>query len=605
MRPNGLSLVASLFTPVRIHRERALQISSNLAALTHAMSSIEHLFNGQNRTKGGINYWEITRDATRFRNPTWKKVLDIVSDPYVTNIIHAGRLAVCVGACHPKLSSRSRGIADAILAGTSYILAPRHHFGGDGSDQLAFAVSSSTALARLSSSPKVADAALWGLSLQAGLAYSVAGWVKLAGPKWRDGSALRGVMRTRVYGSDWLWSLLKRYPTLDAFLLRSTLIIECFFPIIFIARGRLTKISILAAGGMHAGIAVTMALGRFFPAFCALYPAVSYTTCPQHLLRGERRSDVVPILFLTGGLMLWGILMFDALQRQRRLSIAESSQSYITLEDGRRISISKTDTGSNSQKPLAILVHGLASPSSLWARVKSELEIKENYTVMTYNRDITRYDEDSLGVENQVDDLISLVRALETHQDIVLVGHSLGGLIVQRAAATLGPLISKAVLIDPTHPQQLEVSQIQQETGKNMLSSMYVTSLTLKAGLGRLMKTPAWIRDVPPESRQIVLDQVRDHHLWTSALKEWAATEKDFVTNPVPPEVTVPVLVITAGATETADPEMTELHQDYANRSIRGRHTVVGDYTHEGIILNKSAAKQIAHLIAHTEGSEL
>lgn len=88
MLTTGLHGIANLFKPIRIHREQAPQISASLAAIAHAMASIEHLSNGKNRTKGGTNYWEITRDATRFKNPVWKAVLDFASRPSVTNTIY-------------------------------------------------------------------------------------------------------------------------------------------------------------------------------------------------------------------------------------------------------------------------------------------------------------------------------------------------------------------------------------------------------------------------------------------------------------------------------------------------------------------------------------
>jgi hypothetical protein len=111
---------------------------------------------------------------------------------------------------------------------------------------------------------------------QTALSYLIAGIVKIAGPSWRDGTAIGGIMTTKIYGNSAAAAVLHGRATLGLIACWLVITFEVtFFAALFVDRHVMWIV--LATGVLfHAANAALMGLNSFFMAFVASYPAVAY-----------------------------------------------------------------------------------------------------------------------------------------------------------------------------------------------------------------------------------------------------------------------------------------------------------------------------------------
>ena len=111
----------------------------------------------------------------------------------------------------------------------------------------------------------------------------------------------------------------------------------------------------------------------------------------------------------------------------------------------------------NRSAPVVVFENGLGASMDSWRNVFSE--IGKDVTVFAYNR--PGYGNSSEAISPRdgatvVDELRVLLRSRGLHPPYVLVGHSLGGLYVQLFLRKYPDEIVGMVLVDSSHPSQLE-----------------------------------------------------------------------------------------------------------------------------------------------------
>lgn len=258
-----------------------------MSAITHLLSSLEFLASRRDQREGGLNDWSVVRENFASMHPRFVRLLDRLGEERVEATVHMGRIVAAASLLLPKRMTTHRVAANAFLAASAWMLHPKHFYGSDGSDQLAFLVQSTAALARIGDDDRRREAGLVFLAAQAGLSYLTSGAVKLVSRTWRSGEALPGVLRTRTYGDQQLYRYLKAHPRLSRVAAHSVLIAEVGFPLIFLLP---TRVALLGVGAMtvfHLLNARFMGLARFVWAFLATYPAVIYVVARRD------RKDVV------------------------------------------------------------------------------------------------------------------------------------------------------------------------------------------------------------------------------------------------------------------------------------------------------------------------
>ncbi|MEV8595274.1 alpha/beta fold hydrolase [Streptomyces sp. NPDC052012] len=595
---------SAIFGPVPISRGRALGVSERLAALTTLSSSLEYMDQHRHMDPGGLNDWEIMKRTPEARNVALRKVANVVSRKKVTLALHATRAAVSVGMLLPG-NSRWRGAGNLFLSGTSCLLQARHRYGTDGSDQVANLVQSVTGVTRLAKKPETQDALLWYIGVQASMSYAISGWVKLVGDKWRDGTALPGVMRTRTYGSEPIYRLTQRHPKASKAVQHATLAMECLFPLVYVAGGRFTRPFLAAAASFHVANAFVMGLGRFMTAFPAMHPMVAYTTAPKAHPSVTGRDDRVAkaaALLLAGG-----VAASVTVAAQRRAIVLEgwpTSRKLVTRHGNELV---YETGGPDSDAPVLVFCAGLASTSEHFAWITERFAHGSEHAVVSYARAgyaaSRRNSKAPYELAESVDDLEDLVCAVvPENRKVVLVGHSLGGELIRRLAQRIPERLAGLVYLDPSHPAELQRSDRQRAGAKDLRVTLAHVARYTRLGTGILMSRPGWVDRLPPAYREKVFAQYTDARLWIAGKREWLAVEKEFTefTGAIEP-LTTPPLIIAAQQTVDQDPEQfllyNELARAHQGHGERGGVEVIEGADHDSMLTEARYAHQAAQLM--------
>lgn len=589
-------------SPPTTTRAQALARTERLSALTHLVSSLEHLASPAERRPGGMNNWEISREATLVSSAPARRLLDVVGRPGVTAGVHCVRVAAAAALLAPTRGRATRAGAGATLAGTSLLLHPRHHYGTDGSDQVAFLVQALGTLGRAAGGRhRVVDAALWTVGLQSTMSYAVSGWAKLAGPTWRSGRALEGVTRTLTYGDPRAFALVRSHPRAARAAGAAVLALESVFPLALLGRGRLARPLVAGVTTFHLSVARVMALGRFVPAFTSMHPAVLYVARDRAATAAPgvpERDDTVARLAAAAAV---GLVSAAALTRRANAATVRAGrgdEQVLRTTDGNALSYRRWGrTGADT--PVVLLESGLLSTPEHWEHLATHLAADAE--VLTYHRAGYGPSTARPGTALVLDDLVGhaaeLLAAVAPGRPVVLVGHSLGGVLALRTAVATSADVRAVVLVDSSHPDELRRSQRQAHGADGLTAAFPLMATSLELGLGGLLAVPGWVTSLPPAARATALAQYRDARLWRAARREWTATLRDFGSEPAAVAPGVPVLAVSAGLTLRQDEVQGELHRELAALGSPGRHEVLRGADHDTILSDARHAGALAALV--------
>ncbi|MZD18486.1 alpha/beta fold hydrolase [Streptomyces sp. SID5476] len=597
-------ITAAVFGPVPVSRNRAMGLSERLAAVSSLTSSLEYLTQRKDIAKGGMNDWEVARQYMAGASPLTRRLVDSVGGVRTTTALHVARSAVSVGMLLPG-NSRWRGAGSLFLGATSTLLSPRHHYGADGSDQVATLVQLATGGARLVPSPAAKDTLLWYAALQANMAYAISGWVKLFGKSWRDASALSGVMRTRTYGHPGMFRWTQEHPRATKLLTHSVLALECLFPLTYLRGGKLTRSMITSAAAFHVANGYFMGLGRFVSAFPAFHPLVAYTAAPRShpavAGRDDRAVSAALAALAAGGVAA----AVTAVQRRLRATEGWHTSRVLTSRHGNRLQYEEYSPGAGEQ-PVVVLASGLLSTSEHYAWIAERLSLETGYGVIAYARagyaGSRRRATASFHLSESVHDLVDLVNgAVAPHRKVILVGHSIGGEIARRAARHLGDRLQGVVYLDASHPGQF--SRGQNTDARGLAAHFTAMSRALRMGSGILVPQQGWISELPAAYRKKVFAHYSDARMWEAARREWKAVQTDFrsFSGPLDRIEGVPALVISAQRTVDRNPEQLLLHKELAEAHVGARTetVVIEGASHESMLVTSRYAHQVTdHVIA-------
>ncbi|MGW2119145.1 alpha/beta fold hydrolase [Streptomyces zhihengii] len=597
--PTARTVISALTGPLPLSRGQAIGASERIAALTSLLSSLEHLTIADQKRSGGLNDWALARRGHAHSGRPLRRLLDVVADERTSRALHAARVAASAALLLPG-DSRARGAANLFLGLSGALLYPTHRYGTDGSDQASNLVQTATGLARLAPSPAAQDALVWYVAIQSNLSYVVSGWIKLLGKDWRTGSALTGVLRTRTYGHEKAWRLARRHPRSARALAHGVLAMECLFPVLYLKGGLLARPVIAGAAAFHVANGSVMGLGRFIPAFVSMHPMVAYTSTPRSHPAAAGRDDRMPVAAAL--LLAAAATAATAVAVHRRLRTTDHPfGTTVTTRHGNELAHDGT-VGPKGEGPVAVLVHGLGALPAHFSWYTRALNA-DGRQWLAYSRAgygaSRRHAPTPYHLGESVDDLVDLIEAaVPEGRQVSLVGHSLGGELARRAAVRLGERVHSVVYVDSSHPQQLERSSQQGANARLVEELIRSTSVSLRAGLGVLMQTPAWIRNLPAPVRSRAMAEYADHRMWTAALREWQAAERDFRSFEGPlPHLDAHALVLSAQHTVDRDPDHLLLHKDLADAHRDGRivrSTVVENADHDGILTDPQLAGEAA-----------
>lgn len=272
-------------------------------------------------------------------------------------------------------------------------------------------------------------------------------------------------------------------------------------------------------------------------------------------------------------------------------------------------------TGSCDRFPAIVLEAGGGGTSDWWAWVEPRLAAKAK---------VVSYDRAGLGksgvVPRQVDAasaaarLHALLGAMSIDPPYILVGHSLGGLLVKYFAAAFPSDIAGAVLVDPTNSDPRALSWWSGAVLRGFVGMQRFAG----AGARLIGETPPLpfsrlVAGLPPHARSSALAAMNEpHHLRTFAkeLKAIGAIQRQLIARPFPRRV--PLLVVSAGRKRGWQTQSSEAgtalhrsiwshHIEAARESDFGDYRTIPDADHGTILTDERCADQLArHILDFT-----
>ncbi|SFB47920.1 Pimeloyl-ACP methyl ester carboxylesterase [Amycolatopsis marina] len=250
--------------------------------------------------------------------------------------------------------------------------------------------------------------------------------------------------------------------------------------------------------------------------------------------------------------------------------------------------------------PTVVFESALSCPCTEWAWVLRAL--KGTASCLAYDRPGNGWSSQRNPpiTAAEVNDLtVALLRKLDMSGPYVLVGHSVGGLLARTFAGRHADELAGIVLVDSSHPDQLERSALQREgmpLVKQGISTMYwrarLRILGDDDGFGAISELPGEL--VEPSGRVM-----RRPEPWAAARREfglwhtrWAAEA-----HAVTPAPTLPVGVVTAGQQASMDLAHGRMQAELAGLTQVGRHEVVRTAEHDSLVMREELATHVIDLV--------
>jgi pimeloyl-ACP methyl ester carboxylesterase len=220
---------------------------------------------------------------------------------------------------------------------------------------------------------------------------------------------------------------------------------------------------------------------------------------------------------------------------------------------GRRLRVVKA--GPEGGRPTIVLEHGAFGCASDWAVVQARLAAKGLKSLAYDRAGLGHSDPGPLPRDGRaaVADLAALLARLGETAPVVLVGHSMGGLMVRLFALTHPKQVLGVVLADAVTPEVL-ASPVGAHAVRAFGRMLRLAIQTARLGLHRPLAIVAGDRirlDPQASAEKRRIWGSASHARWASAeVDAWPATSDQAKAKDLP--VRLPVAVVTAGAHETA-----------------------------------------------------
>lgn len=258
-------------------------------------------------------------------------------------------------------------------------------------------------------------------------------------------------------------------------------------------------------------------------------------------------------------------------------------------------------------RPTVLLEAGATGFAQTWAWIQPELANPGR--VCTYDRAGLGWSEPLQGGSDGLSAaqrLGALLDAAGETGPYLVVGHSLGGPLVRLFAAQRPDEVVGMVLVDPSHPDQLDHFPADaREQQASFTGLLGLASMASHVGLTRvtnvLGRNAQGLPDVDYRAARMFASSPL--HLETSRkeLLTWEQTMSQVRASAI--ATAVPLVVISAGRTMAGMPDgflpvVHALHRDIAARTAEARHVIIDGADHFSLLMNPSHAAQVASEIA-------
>ncbi|MFF0728780.1 alpha/beta fold hydrolase [Streptomyces sp. NPDC004134] len=606
---------------------RKLELMTSVGA---TIGAVEQLATAETLADDGLFAWPVMR----LRAPLWwrrageERLEKVFGYPGIVGLVQT-RALTGLGLVLPGATRAQRGVLAATMCGTAHGLHTRMGgFGLDGSDHLTFVnYAVSAAEKAFGHDPRAREMLVRFLAAQVCMAYFTSGAAKLISPVWRDGTAIPEIFRTSTFGDPLFHRAVRDRPWLAKSVAWATILGEMAFPLVLVAPKPVAR-GILASGTVfHLGNARFMGLNRFVWSYCSTYPALAHvsrslgprarTAAPAgspagspaasltasaatagRLLRAAAGPRGAAAVTAGAGLALLAGAAVRQAGRARDARLRRDAPGELLTVAGRTVHVLPRNSAADG--PSVVFENGLAAPATQWGWVQRGLDPRTPSAA--YDRPGIGWSDAAdrpQGPDEAADVLAETLRTLGLKPPYVLVGHSIGGLLVRTFARRHPELTGGLVFVDATHPEQFVRSPRQREALPWIRQRMTTTGLQAALGLLRYSSRPQQMSGLPAPLGEATERIVRRPRLWRTAREELAESQRTWCPDarrPLPATDT-PVAVVTAGETVRSDPLHAEFQRELALLSTVSRHDVVEEAGHESLVLDEAHAAHVVRAV--------
>jgi pimeloyl-ACP methyl ester carboxylesterase len=290
-----------------------------------------------------------------------------------------------------------------------------------------------------------------------------------------------------------------------------------------------------------------------------------------------------------GGVVLHAILTHRERKRLR------PAGRMIEVESGMMHMLA---TGSGS--PTVVLETGVAGYFGMWEWVQQELG---KYTrVVSYDRAGLGFSEKSTGKRDaaaMARQLAEMLRRAGERPPYILVGHSLGGLLVMAYAQLFPETTAGLVLVDPWHPNQTERSPELRSQLRNFRNFFHAAAATSHLGIMRVTDLLSTMTEGLSESERTRARMffVSTRHLKSSAreLDTWKETTDQVRSAHFG---ALPVLILSAAEPQVQwVNEFHVMHESMLGLSTRAARRIIPGAEHLNFVTRRENARHVSHAI--------
>jgi len=279
----------------------------------------------------------------------------------------------------------------------------------------------------------------------------------------------------------------------------------------------------------------------------------------------------------------------------------EVPQQLVALPDGRRINLYCTGAGG----PTVVLEAGFAATSWAWSTVQPL--IARRHRVCSYDRagmgfsDPGPLPRDARAI---VADLAATLKAARVAPPYLLVGHSAGAMTMRLYADASPGDVAGLVLVDPSIEGQFDEqgAAVAARVAQYERCAAAATAQALPSADPALARcTPALPPTLSPAMTRVLQAARLTPGYWQTQASEYAAiagVNADLLSEGRQFYGDLPLIVLTAGVSATADPRWEARHAALAARSSRGVQRTIAGASHN---LMRDAPSAVAAAVEETE----
>lgn len=251
--------------------------------------------------------------------------------------------------------------------------------------------------------------------------------------------------------------------------------------------------------------------------------------------------------------------------------------------------------------PTVVLETGALAMSALWGSVQPRVAVHTR--VCSYDRAGLGWSEPGPEPRDGAQiaaELHTLLRGAGELPPYVLVGHSFGGLLVRVFIDQYPGDVAGLVLLDPSHPDQLErLRQVQGEP--SLLDTLLDPPLPVLARLGvlrlglRFSERFDGLGARRAAEFKVFFADASHQSAGDAEIQAWSQTAAQ--TRAANSLGELPLVVVSAAGADPRSPEQLvrlELHEELSILSSRGSHRILAGTTHGSLTTNRAHAAQVA-----------